>query len=190
MEAVKACGGVWRTGFRDVWFDVFMSKPNDATSKAFWLSKTFWANLLMVLSLVSPAVQAWAAENPAALPVIFAFVNLLLRTVTNKAITISGDVSENDGEASGGSGGILPLAFFAFCAACLLMPSCSGEYPVTGSITYRDPDSGAKGGLTFTPGEKPSGFIRVPIYDPETGEQIGQAELGGPLAGAVEPSGK
>jgi hypothetical protein len=158
-----------------------MSKPTDA-SKAFWLSKTFWANLLMLLCLVFPAVQAWAAENPAALPVIFAFVNLALRTVTNKAIALSPDGVSEDGSASGGSGGILPLALFSLAAACLLMPSCSGDYPVTGSITYRDPDSGAKGGLTFTPGEKPEGFIRVPILDPETGEQIGTAELSGSLS--------
>ena len=156
-------------------------------SKPFYLSRTFWTNLLMLLSLVFPAVQAWAAENPAAMPIIFGFVNLVLRTVTNKGLSIS--ALSSDGEhglgkprPSGSSGGGTPLGLFLLCSACLFLPSCSSEYPFEGSVSYRDPDSGAKGGLVFSPGEKPLGFLRVPIYDPETGELVGSAEISGPLA--------
>lgn len=91
----------------------------------------------------------------------------------------NGGVSEKGG-ASGGSGGILPLALFCLAAACLL-PSCTG-YPLTGSIAYRDPQSGAKGGLVFTPGAPPRASVRVPVYDPQTGELIGVGELSGPLS--------
>lgn len=33
------------------------------------------------------------------------------------------------------------------------LPSCAvnGEYPITGSVTFRDPNTGAKAGLTFYP---------------------------------------
>ena len=90
--------------------------------------------------------------------------------------------------SGGGSGGIPPLALMLaaglFCIAAL--PSCSGEYPLSGSIVYRDPGSGAKGGLSFTPGQKPTAYVRVPIIDPDTGEQLGFAELEVPVAGAVD----
>lgn len=69
-------------------------------------------------------------------------------------------------------------------AALLLLSGCA-EYPVTGSITYRDPDTGAKGGLVFSPGEPPTASIRVPVYDDETGELIGLAELEMPTATVV-----
>lgn len=69
----------------------------------------------------------------------------------------------------------------AILAALLFLPSCA-DLPVLGSISYRDPSTGAKGGLVFTPGEKPSGFVKVPIRDPETGEIKGYADLAVPLA--------
>ena len=173
---------VWRTGFSEVWQCSLMSNetPSAAASKPWFLSKTFWANLLMSLSLVFPAVQGWAAENPTAMPIIFAFVNLVLRSVTKQAITISS--SDGVAGSSGGSVGVLPLGLFLCCAACLLLPSCT-NYPVEGSVMYRDPESGAKGGLVFVPGEKPKGFLSVPIYDPETGAVVGQATLNGRISG-------
>lgn len=139
-------------------------------SKPFYLSRTFLVNVIALLALFFPAVREWAAAEPEAPVIILAFVNLVLRTVTSRPISISNGGASENGGASGGSGGILPLALFCLAAACLL-PSCTG-YPVTGSITYRDPQSGAKGGLVFTPGAPPRASVRVPVYDPQTGELI------------------
>ena len=57
-----------------------------------------------------------------------------------------------------------------------LLASCA-EYPITGSISYRDPGSGAKGGLVFRPGEKPAVSVKVPYYD-EQGNIIGMLDVG------------
>lgn len=58
------------------------------------------------------------------------------------------------GENGGGPGG-LSLWMLISTAVALggSLPSCAihGEYPVTGSVTFRDPHSGAKAGLTFYP---------------------------------------
>ena len=96
----------------------------------------------------------------------------------------------NVGTRPSGGAGQLPLGLLLFCGlGFLFFPSCA-EYPLQGGIYYRDSNSGAKGGLTFRPGQKPEAFIKVPIYDEETGALIGSADLRGPLAGVVEPSGK
>lgn len=165
-----------------------MTDASAPQTKAFWLSKTFWANLLMVLSMIFPNVQKWAAENPEALPIIIAFVNLVLRTVTKQPISISGNNSDDGNNRASGGGGVSPLLAFLLCFGLVFFvsPSCSGNLPLSGSLSYRDPGSGAKGGLVFVPGEKPAAFFRAPIFDPETGEQIGSAELSGPLSTTVE----
>jgi hypothetical protein len=55
--------------------------------------------------------------------------------------------------------------------------SCA-DYPVTGTLQFRDPKSGAKGGMTFIPGQtRPDFSLRVPIYDDTTGELLGYGEL-------------
>ena len=59
-------------------------------------------------------------------------------------------------------------------ALLLLLPSCE---TLTGSISYIDAGSGAKGGLVFRGKEKPTGFVRIPILD-DNGNQVGVAELG------------
>lgn len=157
-------------------------------TKPFYLSRTFWVNVLALACLLFPAVRAWAAENPEAPVIILSFVNLLLRTVTDKAISISGHegrVSDDDVKILSGRSGSLPLGILLVCAISLLcLPSCGTG--LTGSLSYRDADSGAKGGLSFEGEGLPHGFIRVPIYDPETGDLIGQADLNGSLAGEIE----
>jgi len=57
------------------------------------------------------------------------------------------------------------------------LTACTTEYPIMGTISYRDPSSGAKGGLTFTPGESPKAYVKVPITDPETGATVGYVDL-------------
>lgn len=57
------------------------------------------------------------------------------------------------GENGGGPGG-LSLWMLISTAAVIggSLPSCSiGEYPISGSVTFRDDSTGAKAGLTFYP---------------------------------------
>jgi hypothetical protein len=70
---------------------------------------------------------------------------------------------------------VIPIA-----ASILLLPSCA-SYPLTGIISYRDPASGAKGGLVFEPGTPPRASVRIPVYD-DLGNMIGIGEVSGPLA--------
>lgn len=84
--------------------------------------------------------------------------------------------------ASGGmSGGASLLIICTMAAACLL-PSCGplSELPITGSVFFRDPNTGAKSGLTFGITKA----ARVPLYD-SSGQQIGETDLTGPLSREV-----
>lgn len=79
--------------------------------------------------------------------------------------------------------GIAPLIMLG---AILALPSCADQgYPITGRISYLDPESGAKGGLVFQPGQPPRASVRIPVYD-ELGNLIGIGEVSGPLAGQIE----
>lgn len=175
---------MWKRVFRDVWFDAGMSKP---APENFLLSKTFWLNLVALASLISPEVREWLAGNPVEFIAALGAANIILRFVTKGAVSFSVDGVSSDGNASGGGsgGGWLPLALMLTAGLLIAtaLPSCSGSgYPLSGSISYRDPNTGAKGGLVFEEGKKPRASVRVPIYDPETGELVGMADLSGPLA--------
>lgn len=83
---------------------------------------------------------------------------------------------------SPGDGGGGPVAGFMIMAAAVslgsLLPSCSaGDYDLKGAVIYRFGDSGAKAGLTFSPGESPKGFVRHALTDPETGEVTGWVDI-------------
>jgi hypothetical protein len=81
------------------------------------------------------------------------------------------------------------FGLLAVLAAVMFLPSCADTgYPLTGQISYRDPNSGAKGGLVFEQGKPPRASVRVPVYDPQTGELIGVGELSGPLSREVSPT--
>lgn len=58
---------------------------------------------------------------------------------------------------------------------CLSTISCS-EFPVTGTIYFRDQSSGAKGGLTFTPNQPPQASVLYPVYDADN-NQIGLVDI-------------
>lgn len=83
-----------------------------------------------------------------------------------------------------------PLLILLTGILALLLSSCAGDYPLTGIVSYREAKSGAKGGLVFEPGKAPRASVRVPVYDPETGELIGVGELSGPLAREIPASAK
>jgi hypothetical protein len=156
--------------------------PATAPTKSFLLSKTFWLNLVALASLIAPQVREWLASNPVEFMAVLGAVNIILRFVTKGAVSFSASGISN-GENSGRSGGSLPLVLLLVAGSALLaLPSCSGTgYPLTGSISYRDPGSGAKGGLVFEEGKAPRASVRIPVYD-EDGNLIGVGELSGPLA--------
>lgn len=58
---------------------------------------------------------------------------------------------------------------------CLTLSNISCK-TVTGSLSYTDLNSGAKGGINFATGTNPSGFVILPIYD-DNGTQTGAARL-------------
>ena len=76
---------------------------------------------------------------------------------------------------------VIPLA-----AALLFLPSCAESgYPLVGRISYRDPETGAKGGLVFEAGKAPRASVSVPVYD-NLGNLIGVGEVSGPLAREID----
>jgi hypothetical protein len=142
--------------------------------------------LLLSWSIIAP--DDVAAINKAGgdlVEPLVIFLSLVAGAVTRWAIGLvmarfSGNKEEketiSDAAASGGS---LPLALLLGTAAGIMgcLPSCSGNYPLTGSVSYRDATTGAKGGLVFAPGKSPGGTIRLPIRDPQTGVVIGEVDL-------------
>lgn len=70
------------------------------------------------------------------------------------------------------------LAWLGLSAAAVgTLPSCSPEYPLHGSVNYIDGATGAKGGLSFSPGATPAATLRMPLRDPNTGQITGYVDL-------------
>ena len=85
-------------------------------------------------------------------------------------------------EKSGGvSGGMALLVLWLGLSMAVVgtLPSCvpGQEYPLSGTVSYRDPRTGAKGGLVFVPGQPVGGRVQLPIYDPQTGAVLGAVDL-------------
>ena len=59
--------------------------------------------------------------------------------------------------------------------AALALVSCA-ELPLLGTISFRDPATGAKAGIEFTPGSKPKQYIKAPIANAE-GDVIGYVDI-------------
>jgi hypothetical protein len=59
--------------------------------------------------------------------------------------------------------------------AAFMLVSCA-DLPLLGTIRFRDPETGAKAGIDFTPGSKPSQFIKAPITNAE-GVVIGYVDI-------------
>ena len=112
-------------------------------TKQFYLSKTFWANVLILASMLFPVVKDWVAANPETFTSVWASANILLRFFTAGRVTLlSGD--DSNGTNSTGSG--LPLLMIGLCTAAALIglsqPSCTSSQlaafqsvPVKGCIT-------------------------------------------------------
>ncbi len=84
-------------------------------------------------------------------------------------------VNDGKGKSPSGGGDALPLGILLICSLSLLcLPSCGTGF--VGSLSYRDAESGAKGGLAFDGEGSPHGFFRLPIFNPKTGEQVGEIQ--------------
>ena len=85
-------------------------------NKSILKSKTFWVQVLAVLAVLFPPVQAWLASNPVTSVAALAAVNVLVRFVTSGRINILGD------------GGVVPvwLPFACLAAAtAVVLPGCT-----------------------------------------------------------------
>ena len=148
-----------------------------AATKSFLLSKTFWLQIVAVASVMVPQVQAWLASNPVDCIAVFAAINVLVRFVTKGAVSIF-PPEEKSGGVSGGTT-LLVLWLGLSMTVVGTLPSCvpGQEYPLSGTVSYRDPRTGAKGGLVFVPGQPVGGRVQLPIYDPQTGAVLGAVDL-------------
>lgn len=90
------------------------------TSKPIYKSKTFWVQILTILSALIPPVGKWVAENPVDFVVALAAVNTLVRFATSGKVTVF-----SDDAASGGNGGPLLVVMAAGLLAMGALPSCS-----------------------------------------------------------------
>lgn len=67
-----------------------------------------------------------------------------------------------------------------FAVAVLALSSCA-DSGIQGTISYIDPDTGASGGLIFTPNQPALGFLDIPMIDAETGKSTGGIVLEVPI---------
>ena len=67
----------------------------------------------------------------------------------------------------------------------LALASCA-DSGLQGTISYIDPDTGASGGLIFTPDNPTSGFLDIPMIDAETGKSTGGIVLEVPIIDATK----
>ena len=59
-------------------------------SKKFWLSKTFWMNVIVpVAACFIPGIDQFIAANPAEVAFVWGLINVGLRFITKGKITIS-----------------------------------------------------------------------------------------------------
>ncbi|MDP3851979.1 MAG: hypothetical protein Q8Q59_15865 [Luteolibacter sp.] len=122
-------------------------------TKSILLSKTFWLQVVTVLSLAFPQVRAWLDANPETFVAVLGALNVLVRFVTNGKIVIfsAGETPKNI------NGFLLAVAWFAAgTVAVVTLPSCSSaQWEAARAIPIRigiqGPDAEAsyssKGGL-------------------------------------------
>lgn len=60
-------------------------------NKSIFLSKTFWLQVVVVLSMLFPQAKAWAQQNPEAFASLWALANVLMRYITKGAVTLKGE---------------------------------------------------------------------------------------------------
>ena len=131
-------------------------------SKTILLSKTFWVQVVTVLSLAVPQVRDWLNANPESFVAALAAINLLVRFATSGRVIIFG-AGESE-KPPGGNGDLTGLLLMIGMGAATMgaLPSCaSGEFPMKvtaileeGALSYS-----SKGGLEM---EYRPGFGEMP----------------------------
>jgi hypothetical protein len=111
-------------------------------TKTILLSKTFWLQVITLLSLLIPAVDVWVHKNPEQFVAVWAALNVIVRFVTSGKVSL---ISED-------ATGMARLMMLGGTAAALMtsLPSCASlaSLPITGTLSFRDAGSGAKASLT------------------------------------------
>lgn len=128
-------------------------RPTSEDMKSIFASKTFWTQVLALAVMLFPEVRLWVSENPVEFTAAWAALNTLVRFATSGKVSLAGG-GEGKGETAGPLGGAnLLIVMGATAGLCFTaLPSCSiGEYPISGSVTFRDESTGAKAGLTIYP---------------------------------------
>lgn len=130
--------------------------------KTIYQSKTFWLNLLAMLSLMIPAVQTWLKGNPEAAVAALTAANILVRFVTSGKITLFPDEGGTPGNNSDGK--MLGLIGVTAAGLCMGLPSCNfpennpelwnalRAVPITIGVTSDDGEVhySSKGGLVVS----------------------------------------
>jgi hypothetical protein len=117
--------------------------------------------LLLSWSIIAPGDVAAINEAGGRLvePLVI-FLSLVAAAVTRLVIGLvmarfsRGKEMLGENNRGGTSGGnVLALLFIGTAVGIMgCLPSCSlSEYPISGSVTFRDPETGAKAGLTIHP---------------------------------------
>lgn len=80
---------------------------NTATPKTpFYLSRTFWINTAVLLSLIIPAVRDWLEANPVEFTTALGAVNVLLRFISTGKYQLAGEDGQSGQSAN--PAGVLP----------------------------------------------------------------------------------
>lgn len=80
------------------------ASPAKKQSTPWYLSRTFWVNLVALLSLFLPAVREWLENNPVDFVTALGGLNVLLRFVTCGKHQISSDSDDSDSGTGDGTG--------------------------------------------------------------------------------------
>lgn len=117
-------------------------------TKSFFLSKTFWVQIVAMGSMLFPAVRQWVESNPVDFAAAWAALNILVRFVTHGKISLVGEPAER------GAGTKVPAVLLLIAAGGLLavaLPSCAlpDGTPVRFSLIVPDGavSYSSKGGL-------------------------------------------
>lgn len=123
-------------------------RKNTMNTKSVFLSKTFWVQVVGLLSLAVPQVREWLDKNPEQFVAVFAAVNVLVRFATSGKINIFGAGETPDDKTRGsGPGGLAPLIVMGAAAGLIAsaLPSCGLPVRATvilpeGAVSYSAKD--------------------------------------------------
>jgi hypothetical protein len=97
----------------------------EETSKSIFRSKTFWLQVVTLLSMAFPQVRAFVSANPVEAAAVLSAVNTIMRFATKGRVTLLS--SNDDGEKPGGDGWNLLLAsVVGLAASAAALPGLMG----------------------------------------------------------------